>query len=438
MGLLLKKENFPFIFIPITLSIVGLIFIYSTGQLENGGNTNFYIRQLFWVLAGLALAGLIVAIDYYYMVEMSTIYYIVGCLFLVLTLFFGREIKGARSWFGYGGLGIQVSEIMKIAYILFYAKFLKDRNNLENVYIFFIKAGLILFIPLALILRQPDLGTSLVFLNIFVVMTLMGSKDIRLIIDIVAIAVTTSLLTLAYAYYRYYYISLGRESINIWEFFLSPNNFLMISFICLTYTVFAFLFSLFKPIEIINRFLRPSYLIGFPFLVSALVAKILKPYQWSRLLIFINPEFDRLGTGYNVLQAQIAIGAGGWFGQGLFRGTQNLRRFLPEKHTDFIFAIIAEETGFIGSFLVLLLYMIYIGLIIKTIFSAKDSEGCFVASGILAMFICHIVINIGMNLGIAPVTGLPLPMISYGGSSYLSFIVASAILLSIYNRRFVH
>ncbi|MGL5722201.1 MAG: rod shape-determining protein RodA [Brevinema sp.] len=438
MSFLFKKENFPFIFIPIALSIVGLIFIYSTGQLENGGNTNFYIRQLFWVLAGLILAGFIVAIDYYYMVEMSTLYYALGCFFLVLTLFFGREIKGARSWFGYGGLGIQVSEIMKIAYILFYAKFLKDRNNLENVYVFFIKAGAILLVPLILILRQPDFGTSLVFLSIFIVMTLVGSKDIRLIIDMVAIAISTAGLTLIYAYYRYYYLSLGNDPIQIWDFLLSSNNFLMISFVCLAYTVFAFLFSLFKPVEIIHRFLRPSYLIGLPFLVSAAATKILKPYQWSRLLIFINPEFDRLGTGYNVLQAQIAIGAGGWFGQGLFQGTQNLRRFLPEKHTDFIFAIIAEETGFVGSFFVLLLYMVYTGLIIKTIFSAKDTEGCLVASGILAMFICHIVINIGMNLGIAPVTGLPLPMISYGGSSYLSFIIASAILLSIYNRRFVH
>lgn len=438
MNFLLKKENLPFILIPLLLSAIGLVFIYSTGQLDNGLNTNLYIRQMFWIIAGIAIALLIVSIDYYYLVEMSTIYYIAGCILLVFTLVFGREIKGAKSWFGYGGLGIQISELMKIAYILFYAKFLSDRNNLENSTLFFAKASGILMLPLLLILKQPDLGTSIVFIAIFIVMTLLGSRKIRIILDLIATVGLSAVLTLSYAYYRYYYLASGQEAVSFLEVFFQPNTFFAFAIILLAYTVIAFIIELFKPIELVSRFMRIAYIFGLAFLASGAATKVLRPYQWSRLLIFINPEFDRLGTGYNVLQAQIAIGAGGWFGQGLFQGTQNLRRFLPEKHTDFIFAIIAEELGFMGAFFVLGLYMYYMGLIIKTILSSKDTEGSLVAGGIMAMFATHVFINIGMNLGIAPVTGLPLPMISYGGSSYLAFMIASSILLCIYSRRFVH
>jgi len=152
----------------------------------------------------------------------------------------------------------------------------------------------------------------------------------------------------------------------------------------------------------------------------------------------INPEFDKKKAGYNVIQSKIAIGSGGFFGKGLFRGTQNILGFLPEKSTDFIYSIIGEELGFFGGSIVMALFIIYFYYIIKTIKNAKDKEGMLISTGIMAMFFVHFFINIGMSLGITPVTGLPLPFISYGGSSYITFIGASALLLNIYSRRFVH
>jgi rod shape determining protein RodA len=165
---------------------------------------------------------------------------------------------------------------------------------------------------------------------------------------------------------------------------------------------------------------------------------VLKPYQWKRILVMINPEFDSKGAGYNIIQSKIAIGSGGFFGKGLFRGTQNILGFLPEKNTDFIFSIICEELGFVGSTLVIGLFLLYFYYILRTIRQAKDKEGMLIATGILAMFFTHFVVNIGMTLGITPAAGLPLPFISYGGSSLITFLCSSAFLANIYSNRFVH
>lgn len=436
---ILKKDSILYVIIPLILSFIGILFIFSTGQLEHGNNTNLYLKQLLWVGVGIIFALFIVSIDYYYIVETSFIYYILGIILLVFTLLVGKEIKGAKSWLGMAGLGIQASEVMKICYILFYAKFLSSKSNTESNFRTLIFALGILIIPLSLVLLQPDLGTSIVFISIFITMTMVSTKNISIILQGLITGLLMVILTLCYAYYQFYYLANSNNSpIAILDILLLPNTFFAIATILLVYTVITFVIELFQPIAWINKFTTGSFIIGISFLMSGIATKILKPYQWSRLLVFINPEFDRLGAGYNIIQAQIAIGSGGFSGQGFFNGTQNLRRFLPEKHTDFIYAIIAEETGFIGSFLVVFLYIIYFSMMIKIIFSAKDIEGSFIATGIFTMFAIHTIINIGMNLGIAPVTGLPLPFISYGGSSYITFIIAAALLLNIYNRRFIH
>ena len=433
-----KNNSIYFIIVPLVLSIIGIVFILSTGQLSNGGNTNLYLKQILWICVGIVIAGFILSIDYYYIVETSFIYYILGLILLVITLVFGREVKGAKSWLGIGGLGIQASEFMKICYIIFYAKFLKNISKDEHTVSVFIRSLGVLFVPLVLVLLQPDMGTAIVYCSIFTFMSFMGFKDISILLNIIMIGIITALLMLAYTYYQFYYIIQAPESSSILDILLHPSTFFAIATILLLYATITFIIELIQPASWINKFTRASMVTGLAFLTMGIVSYVLKPYQWNRLLVFINPEFDRLGSGYNTIQSQIAIGAGGMFGQGLFKGSQNLRGFLPEKHTDFIFAIIAEETGFVGCFVVMALYAFYSYLIVKTINLAKDLEGAYIASGILAMFITHIGINIGMNIGVTPVTGLPLPFISYGGSFYLTCIMSSALLLNIYSRRFVH
>lgn len=431
-----KNHSILLLLIPFALSIIGVLFILSTGQSDTGNN-GLYLRQIIWIIIGIGISIFILSIDYYYLVETSIIYYFIGIILLILTLVIGREIKGAQSWLGFGGFGIQSSEFMKIFFILYYAKFLKNIPKDEKELTTFYKSLLYLAPPIVLILLQPDVGTTIVFLGIYTTMSFLGMRHISILLSIIMIGILTVTLMLIYTYYHFYYTPQFGNLV-ILDILLSASTFIAIAIILLIYAIITFIIELIQPISWINRFTRGSLVMGLSFLGMGIVSAILKPYQWNRLLVFINPEFDRLGSGYNVLQAQIAIGSGGLTGQGLFNGTQNLRGFLPEKHTDFIFAIISEEWGFIGAFFVIFLYMVYCIFIVRTILSSKDAEGSYIAGGILALFVTHLFINIGMNLGVAPVTGLPLPFISYGGSFYLTCIVSAALILNIYSRRFVH
>jgi rod shape determining protein RodA len=163
--------------------------------------------------------------------------------------------------------------------------------------------------------------------------------------------------------------------------------------------------------------------------------KPLKEYQIARLSSFINPEADPQGSGWNVRQAMIAVGSGQFFGKGLFRGTQGRLGYLPENHTDFIFAVLSEELGFVGAFGVLFLFFVFIWRSVRIAAQAKDRAGTIIATGVLAMFLFHILENVGMNIGIMPITGIPLPFISSGGSSMISNLAATGLLLNIWARR---
>lgn len=162
---------------------------------------------------------------------------------------------------------------------------------------------------------------------------------------------------------------------------------------------------------------------------------ILKEYQLRRLLVFLDPYRDRTGAGWNVIQSMIAIGSGGFFGKGLFAGSQTQLDFLPSRHTDFIFSVIAEELGFLGAFLLFLLYLAFLWRALRISRTAKDKFGMLIVTGVVAMFFCHALINIGMTLGVMPVTGLPLPFISVGGSSLVASFLAVGLALNVHARR---
>ncbi|HAW60525.1 MAG TPA: rod shape-determining protein RodA [Actinobacteria bacterium] len=174
------------------------------------------------------------------------------------------------------------------------------------------------------------------------------------------------------------------------------------------------------------------------FLICLLVFQfnLLKEYQMKRLMVFVNPDVDPLGAGYNLLQSKIAIGSGQLFGKGLFSGTQTRLQFIPSRHTDFIFAVVGEELGFVGGVVLLILYFIAISRGIRIATTAKDMFGAFIAAGVVSMWLFQIFINLGMTIGIMPITGIPLPFFSYGGSSMMTHLTAAGLLLSVYARRF--
>ena len=173
-------------------------------------------------------------------------------------------------------------------------------------------------------------------------------------------------------------------------------------------------------------------------LFSVIIHNYLKVYQKRRILVFLNPDLDPLGSGYNIIQSKIAAGSGGFFGKGFLNGSQAQLGFLPEKTSDFIFSVVAEEWGFVGSLLIIVLLAVIIFRGIQIALESKDKFGALVASGITSIFFYHIIINIGMAIGIMPVTGLPLCFISYGGSNLIMSMVAIGILINIRMRKFVH
>ncbi len=432
-----KNISPAFIIIPLLLSVIGLVFIYSSSINPDGSNSGQFVKQLIWIILGCAVALFILNIDYFRLVETSNYFYITGIVLLIIVIIFGKNIRGHKSWMGIGGLGIQFSEIMKVAYILFFAKYLANAPIIEKkIQVFFVSV-LILAAPVVFILLQPDFGSTLVYLAIFLVMSYLGMADDKFIKYVIFSGIFSLLMLFAVGYYKYY-LRNGGTTVEILEILLSFNTFFIISLTMFLYSAFAIIIDFFRPVRIVKTILPYTLCTGITFLVSSIALKIFKPYMWNRILVMISPEFDKSGAGYNIIQSKIAIGSGGFLGKGLFRGTQNILGFLPEKNTDFIFSIIGEELGFIGSSLIVAIFVAYFFIITRTIQNAKDKEGMLVASGILALFFMHLFINLGMTLGITPATGVPLPFISYGGSSYITFICAAALVCNIYSRRFVH
>lgn len=323
----------------------------SVGLLVCFGLTTIWstVPDLFWVQLGFLAVGILIAFVFYKLdftiaLSLSTLIYIFSVFLLVITIFFGENVRGATRWLGVGPFAPQTSEIVKPLLILSYAGFLVNHklDKLKNLFLYVVMTG----IPVLLVKIQPDLGSALVLSALAGFMAVFGGLSAKKIV------------------------------------------------------LFLFLLLLLIPLS--------------PY--------ILKDYQLDRLESFVNPYHDPRGKGYNVIQSVIAIGSGGIFGKGVRLGTQSHLNFLPERHTDFIFASFAEEFGFLGISLTLVAYFSLLSLLISTVEKLKEPEYRLLGVGITAVFLFQTVVNIGMNLGIMPVTGITLPLFSYGGSSLLSFM----------------
>ena len=338
-------------------ALYGIIAIYSATR-SFGTYSNTIIQSGALVL-GAVIMILLSLFDYEQFEVLLKPIGVVCILLLILVKIIGTSGDwGAQSWIRLGPVGIQPSEIAKIGFILTFSYHLSKVSDKVNEPKTLLLLLFHLAVPAFLIMLQPDLGSTLVFVFIFIVMIFTAGISLKYVLYALAAGVIACPL--------------------IYMFLLSD-------------------------------------------------------YQKHRILVFLNPELDKLGSGYNVIQSKIAVGSGGFFGKGYLNGTQNQLGFLPTKHTDFIFSVISEELGFIGAVLVVILLSVIIWRCIKTAMDSKTLFGRYIAIGVSAMFIFHSVENIGMCIGLTPVTGIPLPFFSYGGTSLLTNLVAVGLVLSVGN-----
>ncbi len=344
------------------IAAIGIVNLFSATASWSFSDVPIYQKQIYWLVMGLSIALLVSAFDYRHLEYMGFFFYGANLLLLVLVLILGKTTMGATRWLDLGLFNLQPSEVMKIVIIITLARYFGGKKHVttfglgELVFPF-----LLLALPVGLIIKQPDLGTSMMVIFIGASMTL--------------------------------FAGIRRK----------------------TFGVLAVLGA--------------GGAAGSWF--------VLHNYQRERILTFLNPERDPLGSGYHIIQSKIAVGSGGLFGKGFMEGTQSQLSFLPERHTDFAFSVFAEEWGFAGSLVLLLLYLF---LIIWGIYIARragDRFGMYLAIGVVAMLFWHIVVNLGMVIGLLPVVGVPLPLFSYGGTSMVTTMIGVGLLLNISMRRFM-
>jgi len=356
---LLKNIDLGIVISTILLIAYGMAAISSATHIRSGGSAGTLKVQIIAFILGIIGVIVILLIDYKTFGDNYVLIYIINVFLLALVLIIGFSTKGTKGWIDLGPVNMQPSEIVKIGYILTFAKYLEKKKGNLNRIIDVLPAMLHLVLIVGLIMLQPDAGTALVFIFISIFMLFAAG---------------------------------------------------------ISYKIIAGAFG--------------AFLISLP-----VMWKLLKPYQQSRILVFLNPELDPMDKGYHVIQSKTAIGSGQLWGKGLFEGTQNNLGFVLERHTDFIFSVIGEELGLIGA---LVLMMLFLWLLLRCIHIAKvskDDYGMLICVGIISMFLFHILENIGMTIGLMPVTGIPLPFISYGGSSLLTNMAAVGLVLNVGMRR---
>ncbi|WP_288301478.1 FtsW/RodA/SpoVE family cell cycle protein [uncultured Brachyspira sp.] len=417
----------------IFLMIAGGVAVYSsTYSAEASRMSWLFLKYLFFSFTGLVIMCITMFINYTKLAEHRMSLYIpmIALLILVLIPNIGTMINGSSSWL----FGMQPSEFGKLIMIIFLAGYLDKIGDKIKEEKYFALAGLFIVIPIVLVLMQPDLGTVLVYCFIVFVMLFVGGVPIRYIAALMSIGIIGLSIPMFLEYKR-----MSDDINNVLFNFLSQRIYIgylagILLFIAVLLLTINFYMSN-KYIELLSF----MFFVLFLSLCAALVFDIgLKTYQKERLLVFMNPQLTRLSSGYNIIQSLIAVGSGGLFGEGFLNGSQSQLNFIPQQVNDFIFSNICEEWGFIGSALVVIAYAIIFIRGITVAYFAKDRLGALIVAGIIAMFLCHVIINIGMVVGIMPITGLTLPFVSSGGSSILTFSMSIGLIFNVEARRYVH
>jgi len=418
----------------IVLIVLGILFIYSSGITSEGVQvSNEYMRQIIWASVGLAAAIVLSFINYRRFYNFSLYIYLFSLLPLVYTLLFGHVIYNASRWLRIGSFGIQMSEFVKISVILLLARYLADTDRNRESFSRFFVSCLIVMVPMLIVLLQPDLGTALVYIAILLTMIFLAGVSMRYVTFMISCIAFTGIFLVLPLWQTY----ILRKSI---PFLIVLTNskiiFLTIMFFILIIGISVFGYLKFKK----RYFFWIAYsaaIIVLSLGVSFAARHVLKNYQIMRLIVFLDPNVDPRGAGWNIIQSVTAIGAGGLTGRGYLQGTQSHYRFLPEQSTDFIFSIFSEEAGLIGGIIVFALYMLIINRLLFSFKKTIDPFAKYVCAGLAGMIGFHFIVNVGMTIGIMPITGLPLMFMSYGGSSILSSMIGIGIALSIYIRRYI-
>lgn len=394
--------------IAIFLSCFGIFMIYSATQVESGfqGKSimGLYEKQIVWLCIGLVGLIVFVIIPFRYYYAFAYIFYSISLLLLLGILLIPGHAK-AHRWFDFSFFKFQPSELAKIATAFALAKFFANRRKPFKHMLKLWIPVVIVAVPLFLILVEPDLGTSLSFIALLSFMFFWHGVSILYLFFFLAPAIGVT-------------IALTNSHLLWGVFFL---------IICLLF----FLYRV-QLIDILTVSLATTG-VG---LVSSVVWNFLKEYQRKRILTFLNPELDPKGAGWHIIQSKVALGSGGFWGKGWLSGTQKRLAFLPEQHTDFIFSTIGEEMGFIRVVIILSLYVFFIYRGIRIARESHNQFASLVAIGIVGLFAFHVFLNVGMTMGIAPVVGIPLPFLSYGGSSLVFTFCQVGILLNIGLRRY--
>jgi rod shape determining protein RodA len=387
--------------------IIGWFNIHAAVYTENSSIVNLSNnsgKQLIFIFTAIIIGTIILLLDARFFYTFSPVFYGLTILLLILVLVIGRNVGGNQAWISIGSFRLQPSEFAKWATALLLARHLSGINTKLSELNTFLPTLAILGFPVLLIILQPDAGSALVFTSLILVLYREGLSPNFLIAGIMIIL----LFVVTVLFSKIYVIAglLMFSGLLIYEFKKSrkPINMLIIGFIL----SILFIFS-----------------------VDFVYNKVLKPHQKVRIDLILGIVKDNKGAGYNVNQSKIAIGSGGFFGKGYLNGTQTKFNFVPEQSTDFIFCTVGEEWGFIGSFTVIALYMVLLFRIIHIAERQRSSFSRVYGYAVACIIFCHFFVNIAMTVGLMPVIGIPLPFISYGGSSLISFTILLFTLLKL-------
>ena len=430
---LVKSIDWFVILAVMVLMTIGVLFIYSSGINSSGELVSTeYVRQIVWVFSGIILILSATMIEPKRLPDYTALIYSLNMLMLIYTKFLGKVVNGARSWIGFGDFGIQPSEFMKITTMLFLAKYLdSSRHEDSTIKRFVVSCGIVL-IPMVLILSQPDFGTALVFLPIYLAMAFVGGINRRFLVFITLFGAIAILLTIVPLWQN---LVAATPSLALRLFYEAPYVYYILGIIVGTFILALLGLRIFKK-RYYYWIAFFSSIFGLGIAASLAGHKFLKGYQLMRLVVFLDPGIDPLGAGWHILQSITAIGSGGLAGKGFLQGTQSHYRYLPEQSTDFIFSIISEEMGFVGG---LIIFSLYLFILIRLVLSLRNVRSHFqitFVSGLFGMLLFHFFINTGMAMGIMPITGIPLLFLSYGGSSLWAVSCGLGLALGIGARRF--
>ncbi len=401
------------IWIYIALLSVGLVNIYAAVYDVDSPKAIFSLshnagRQILFLFVAFALVMVILFVDFKIYDTFAYIFYGIMILVLIATIFLGSDIKGSRSWIKLGSFSLQPAEFAKTFTVMALAKYLSTLGVNVSKFKYALRAALFIFVPPIIIILQKETGSALTFASLVIVLYREGLPGIY-----PALMIAFILMFFLVLIFPNWAVVMGLALVGVlfWYLFLkryerTRQNFQRI----------LGLFILFS---------------GFVLTVDFIINNVLAPHQQKRIKVLVNPDIDPRGAAWNVTQSKTAIGSGGFVGKGYLKGTMTKGDFVPEQDTDFIFCTVGEEWGFVGSFVLLGLYFILLNRILSLAEKQKSKFARIYGYGVASIIFFHILVNIGMTVGLMPVIGIPLPFVSYGGSSLLSFTLLLFIFLKL-------